>query len=271
MAKRNHPRPRERHQPAPSTATSGHGGQWLYGTHAVRAAWLNPRRSCRRLIVTEQAAEHFGPTGNFGLPPVGISRPGPEIAERQHIERHLPPGSVHQGMALLVDPLPDPAIETLCLEWTEMTAATVIVLDRAEDPHNVGAVLRSAAAFGAQAVILPDRHAPNATAALAKVASGALETVPLVRVTNLARALGQLKQAGFWCIGFDMAADALLAAADIGGKAALVLGSEGDGLRRLTRASCDLLVRIPLVRGGIESLNLSAAAAIALYERARDR
>jgi len=152
-----------------------------------------------------------------------------------------------------------------------MTAATVIVLDRAEDPHNVGAVLRSAAAFGAQAVILPDRHAPNATAALAKVASGALETVPLVRVTNLARALGQLKQAGFWCIGFDMAADALLAAADIGGKAALVLGSEGDGLRRLTRASCDLLVRIPLVRGGIESLNLSAAAAIALYERARDR
>lgn len=243
-------------RPAPPV----NGQIWLYGTHAVLAAWANPRRRCHRLLATPQASEQ--------LPPLPQGRPSPEKADRQEIERHLPPGAVHQGLALLADPLQELAIEDICQEADKVTSAVVVVLDRPADPQNIGAVLRSAAAFGAQAVILPDRHSPDTTAALAKAASGALETVPLIRVTNLARALDQLKKAGFWCIGLDMEGQTLLGDADLGGKAALILGSEGEGLRRLTRETCDLLVRIPL-SGRIESLNLAASAAIALYETRR--
>ncbi|MGF1640049.1 MAG: TrmH family RNA methyltransferase, partial [Rhodospirillales bacterium] len=135
---------------------------------------------------------------------------------------------------------------------------------------NVGAVLRAAAAFAADAVVVQDRHAPPAAGALAKAASGALETVPLVRVTNLARALRAAQAAGFWCAGFDGHAPTPLAAADLGGRVVLVFGAEGAGLRRLSRESCDLLVRIPIA-AGLDSLNLATAAAIALYERSRRR
>jgi 23S rRNA (guanosine2251-2'-O)-methyltransferase len=204
------------------------------------------------------------------LPKGVANRPGPEIVERQDIERMLPAGAVHQNLALLVGPLPETAIEDLCREAENLEKATIVVLDQAVDPQNIGAILRSAAAFGAQAVILPSRHSPSATPALAKAASGALEAVPLVQVTNLARALDLLKKAGFWCIGFDMDAPITLAEADLGGKAALVLGAEGEGLRRLTRETCDLLVRIPL-SDAMESLNLSVTAAIALYETKRAR
>ena len=255
--KRSRPRP-EASGPRPSV----NGQIWLYGTHAVLAAWANPRRRCHRLLTTAQASEQLP------APPETTVRPRPERVDRQEIERNLPQGSVHQGFALLVDPLPEPSIEDICRATESADTAVVVVLDRPADPRNIGAVLRSAAAFGAEAVILPDRHAPEATAALAKAASGALETVPLVRVANLARALELLKKAGFWCIGLDMEGKIALADADLGGKAALVLGSEGEGLRRLTRETCDLLARIPL-SGPIESLNLAASAAIALYETRR--
>jgi len=143
-----------------------------------------------------------------------------------------------------------------------------MVLDHVTDPRNVGSVMRSAAAFGCCTVIIHDRHGPISSGALAKAASGALETVPLVRVGNLARAMKKLKAGGFWCVGLDGEASQALQDIDITGKIAMVLGSEGAGLRRLTRENCDTLVHIPIT-GAMESLNLSNAAAIALYETAR--
>ncbi len=180
----------------------------------------------------------------------------------------LPPGAVHQGAALLSEPLTDVALEDVLDRAAEAEKSVVLVLDQVTDPQNVGAILRSAAAFGADAVLVPDRHAPPETGALVKAASGAVEIVPLVRVINLARALEELKKAGFWIAGLDGQAPQTLAAADMTGKVALVLGAEGEGLRRLTRDHCDILVRLPISER-MESLNVSAAAAVALYELAR--
>ncbi len=207
--------------------------------------------------LTELAAALDGP-----VPPV-------EIVDRRDLEAVLPPGAVHQGVVVQADPLPAIDLKAFLEDLAEVSEIRLVVLDQASDPRNIGAVLRSAAAFGARAVIVQDRHAPDATAALAKAASGALETVPLVRVVNVARALRGLKEAGFWLIGLDGAADLPLAGAGPGGRVVLVLGAEGGGLRRLTREACDALVRIP-IGPAVESLNLSTAAAIALYELARD-
>lgn len=232
---------------------------WLYGTHAVLAALANPARTLRRLVFA-------GPAPAF--PPDPPVRP--EAVPFEAIGELLPQGAVHQGIALLADPLAAPGIADFCRAVAASGRATVVVLDRVSDPQNVGAVLRSAAVFGADAVIMPTRHAPPVTGALAKAASGALETVPLIRVTNLARALEALKSAGFWCAGLDAAAETTLAAAQFAAMTALVLGAEGSGLRRLTRERCDLMVRVPGA-GPIASLNVSAAAAVALYELARRR
>jgi 23S rRNA (guanosine2251-2'-O)-methyltransferase len=170
-------------------------------------------------------------------------------------------------VALLSEPLREPALEDIVAEAGER--ALLVLLDRVSDPHNVGAVLRSAAVFGAQAVVVPEYGAPEITGALAKAASGAVEHVPLVRVVNLARAMDALKEAGFWCVGLDEEAERGLAGASPGGRVALALGAEGAGLRRLTRERCDLLARLP-ARGAIKSLNVSNAAAVALYELTRD-
>ena len=262
MAKRK--RPSATTAPSPSGASDSGGRTWLFGIHAVLAALGNPRRRCRRLVATTQGREHLDGT----LRDVEI--PDAEVMERRDIDRLLPPGAVHQGIAVLVEPLAELAVEDLCREVAADAEAVVVILDQATDPHNIGAVLRSAAAFGARAVIVPRRHAPEVTAVLAKAASGALETVPLVRVTNLVRAMSQLKEAGSWCVGLDAGATDTLAGAGLSGRVALVLGSEGAGLRRLTRETCDRLVRVPLT-DAMESLNVSVAAAIALYELARER
>lgn len=247
--------------PAPKAANPPGGDKvWLYGTHAVLAAWNNPRRACYRLLATAEASNRL----RQGV----ANRPGPEIVERQEIERHLPPGAVHQSLALLLGPLPETAIEDICRDTEAMDKAIIVVLDQAVDPQNIGAILRSAAAFGAQAVILPSRHSPAATPALAKAASGALEALPIVSVANLARALAELKDLGFWCVGLDATGTRPLAALGLGPQTALVLGSEGRGLRRLTRERCDDIAHLP-TRGAIRSLNVSNAAAVALYEVAR--
>jgi 23S rRNA (guanosine2251-2'-O)-methyltransferase len=233
---------------------------WIYGRHAVAAALGNPDRRCRRLMGTAEALAALGKAG--ALPRADLP---PETVMREEIDRVLPRGAVHQGLALEAAPFEERRLDVLSVKGETVAPPIAVALDQVTDPRNVGAVLRAAAAFGARAVILPDRHAPHESGALAKAASGALETVPMVRVANLARALGEIKEMGYWCVGLDAHAGQTLADAAAGGTPTLlVLGAEGEGLRRLTAERCDFLVRLP-ISGAVESLNVAAAAAVALY------
>jgi 23S rRNA (guanosine2251-2'-O)-methyltransferase len=227
----------------------------MYGWHTVTAALQNPARHVRKLLATENAARRLSGEGVSSRVPPEVVRPS-AIAER------LLPDAVHQGLYLETDPLPSPAIEDLPAQ------GTVLVLDQITDPHNVGAIFRSAAAFAASAIVMTQRHSPEATGALAKAASGALEHVPLINVQNLARALTTLKQSGFFVVGLDSTGDADLTDLALRAPLALVLGAEGKGLRQLTKAICDHVARIDLP-GDIKSLNVSNAAALALYVASR--
>ena len=229
----------------------------LYGVHAVAAALANPSRICRLLMATAESAKKL--SHRFGNLPEKVAV-DVAIVPRGDIERLLPDGAVHQGLLLEADPLP-PADASRLLAAEKRP---LVFLDRVTDPQNVGAVLRSAAAFGAGAVLLPARHAPADGGALAKAASGALEIVPLVRLGNLAAGLRQAKARGYWCIGLDPTARATVDQAKDYDRVALVLGAEGTGLRRLTRDHCDVLVRLPM-SGPVNSLNVAAAAAVALF------
>jgi 23S rRNA (guanosine2251-2'-O)-methyltransferase len=183
----------------------------------------------------------------------------------------LPEGAVHQGLALAVEPLAELDLQDVLRRAGTLPGRRIVVLlDRVSDPHNVGSVLRSASAFGALAVVLAMHGAPPVAGALAKAASGALERVPLIRVVNLARSLDRLKDAAFWICGLDETASQTLAALDLGERVALVLGSEGGGMRRLVRERCDYLARLP-TRAQQSTINVSNAAAVALYELTRDR
>ena len=263
-----------RPRPAPGKATPApaprrRGERWLYGRHAVAAALANPQRVWRRLVVLAgEEAEAQAFAGAAAARHRGAGEPV-QVVDRAALAALLPEGAVHQGWALEAEPLVPPDLDDV-LPAAEIAAGRTIVvaLDQVTDPYNVGAVLRSAAAFGAAAVIVAEHGAPAETGALAKAASGALDIVPLVRVVNLARALDRLKEAGFWCCGLAADGPETLAALDLGGRAALVLGSEGGGLRRLVRERCDYLARLP-TRPELPSLNVSNAAAIALYELAR--
>jgi 23S rRNA (guanosine2251-2'-O)-methyltransferase len=251
---------------APPRATPKTSGLWLYGLHAVRAALANPQRVAQRAVLTERAAEELGS-------PL-LRRVKVEAAAPDAVGRLLPPGSVHQGAALLCAPLPALDLRTL-LAASAATPRLILVLDQITDPHNVGAILRSAVAFGASAVIVQDRHAPPESGVLAKAASGALDIVPYVSVVNIARSLEELGAAGFWRVALAGDGEQSLAESRGDGDMALVLGSEGTGLRRLVRERCDVAAFIPMAKGPIEnameSLNVSNAAAIALYELTRGR
>lgn len=235
---------------------------WMFGLHAVRDALLNPARKRVRLITTKNAADRLADA-------IAVSGMVPEMADARKFPAPLDPASVHQGAALEVKPL----------DWgapTELLGGegpkTVLLLDRVTDPHNVGAVLRSAEVFGAAAVISPARHSAPETGALAKTASGALERQPYLRVKNLAATLEELKKLGYFIVGLDGEAEADLepALVQAGPRVALVLGAEGPGLREKTKETCDFLAKIPFA-GSFGSLNVSNATAVALYAAQRQR
>ena len=219
----------------------------------------NPDRACHRLLCTDGARADIEPLARQRGVPL-------EVADRQEIDRLAGPDMVHQGLAMEVEPLEPLALQDLP---DAAPGRPLLVLDQVTDPRNVGAILRSAAVFGAVAMLVQDRHAPPETAALAKAASGALESVPLVRVGNLARALDEVKDAGYWTVGLAGEVDETLNDVPLDRPVALILGAEGDGMRRLTREGCDQVVRIDMVPNEVGSLNVSNAAAVALYAATR--
>jgi 23S rRNA (guanosine2251-2'-O)-methyltransferase len=223
----------------------------LYGWHTVTMALSNPQRRIRKLLLTENAARRLSEESIE-------TKIAPEIVRPGQIDQRLGPDAVHQGLLAEADPLPSPDIETLEQE------GMVLVLDQITDPHNVGAIMRSAAAFAVKAIVTTARHSPEATGVLAKAASGALELVPLVTVQNLARALTQLNERGFMTVGLDSEGSEDLGAVALRQPLALVLGAEGKGLRQLTRETCSVVARLDMP-GAIKSLNVSNAAVLALY------
>jgi 23S rRNA (guanosine2251-2'-O)-methyltransferase len=244
----------------------------LYGVHACLAALANPNREVHRIVLATQSTDELEApvcdAANEGMELGGAPRPSIEFRDRRELDALLPRDAVHQGICIDVTPLPTAIIEDIIEQARDMSSACIVVLDQATDPRNIGAVMRTAAAFGALAVVVQDKHAPDITGSMAKAASGAVERVPLVRATNLARTLDQLKTAEFWCVGFDGHATDYLTAKTLQGRNAIVLGAEGAGMRRLTRETCDMLVKIPM-SDAVESLNLSNAATIALYQFAQ--
>ncbi len=223
----------------------------LYGWHPVIEALRNPRRRARRLIATENGARRL--REEFGKLPLE-----PEIVQPRAIDNLLTPDAVHQGLYLVCDPLEGPDLDAV------PESAFLVVLDQVTDPHNVGAVVRSCAAFGVDAIITTERHSPVATGVLAKAASGGLEHVPIISVRNLGDALEKLGEQGVLRVGLDSEGVSDLAVVPMRRPFALVLGAEGKGLRQRTRETCDVVARLDMP-GAIKSLNVSNAAAISLY------
>jgi 23S rRNA (guanosine2251-2'-O)-methyltransferase len=227
------------------------GPVYLYGLHTVRAALDNPRREKRQLLVTPNARARLAETGALGNIRVTETTP-------KELDNLLGAEAVHQGAALEVEPVSRFGLKDIS------PLRLVVVLDQITDPHNVGAILRTACAFGADAVVTTSRYAPRETGVMAKAASGALDMVPLIEVRNLGNAMETLKQQGMTLLGFDSEAPALLKPRTDAGALAIVLGAEGKGLRQRTRELCDEMVRLEMP-GPIKSLNVSNAAAIALF------
>lgn len=246
------------------------GAGWIWGFHAANAALSNPKRTIHDIYVTENVGERLNIPGK---------PPFPKISLPSEIDRLLPRGASHQGVALRCAPLEWPDISDIAFEAPD--DGLIIVLDQITDPHNVGAMLRLASAFGATAIIMQDRHAPPLSGALAKVATGCLETVPVCQVTNISNTLQDLAKTDWFITG--LAGETELELADAvknGGRQVIVMGAEGPGLRKRVRDSCDQLARIPMhshlhgakaLPGQAESLNVATAAAIALYEMRRPK
>lgn len=230
------------------------GGLKFWGRHAVEAALANPHRFVKKISGTREALEGLDIPSDVAV----------VYADVADLGRAIPRDAPHQGLVIDVDPLPDVWLGDILDEQQSPDARPLLLLDQVTDPHNVGAILRSAAAFDAAAIITQDRHAPPESGVVAKSASGALEIVPWIRVVNLSRALDEIAEAGYWRIGLDGDAEATLVEAMGSSKLALVMGAEGEGLRQNVAAHCDALARLPM-SPKMESLNVSNAAAIALY------
>ncbi|PJB69621.1 MAG: 23S rRNA (guanosine(2251)-2'-O)-methyltransferase RlmB [Alphaproteobacteria bacterium CG_4_9_14_3_um_filter_47_13] len=229
----------------------------LWGTHAVREAWLNQDRTVRGLYITEDALGAFKDI-------LSLRKTPPSVIEKKELDRLLPPGAVHQGIALHTEPLPEVFIQDLIIKTKNIENTIILMLDQVTDPHNVGAILRSASAFGAAGVIMQRKYSPELTGTLAKTASGAVEHISVAYEINLSDTLDLLKENGFFAMGLDERGDQSISHIKKEGKIVLVLGAEGTGLRPKVREHCDHLVRLP-TQGAIASLNVSNAAAVALY------
>lgn len=238
------------------------GAALLWGAHSVEAALTNPRRKCRRLFATEAGFARVAAAASQNG--VRVERVGDD-----ELTRRLTKDAVHQGLLLEAEALPRAGLDEVVLD-APAGQRLVVILDQITDPHNLGAILRSSAGFGALAVVVQERHSPPLGGTVAKTASGALDRVPVVEVVNIARTLEELKEAGFQTLGFDSEAAYEIGQCDLTGDVALVMGAEGDGLRRLVRENCDRLVRLPTAPR-LPSLNVSNATAVALYEATRQR
>ena len=235
----------------PSKAPAGRPRFW--GKHAVGAALANPERTVRKILGTREALAGFDLPANVPV----------TFAEAADLARLVPGDAPHQGVVIEVEPLEDMWLADL-LEHGRDDNRPLVILDGVTDPHNVGATMRSAAAFDALGIVTPDRNAPPESGTIARAASGALETVPWIRVVNLARALEEIAEAGFWRIGLTGHATQTLSEAMGTQRIAIVLGAEGEGMRKNTEEHCDELAKLPISEK-VESLNVSNAAAIALY------
>lgn len=231
----------------------------LFGTHAVRAAWHNPERQIQALYITQQALKDF----QSDLAVKGVKRPPPTIIDKKELDRATQ-GAVHQGIALACSELPETFLSDLLIKATAQNKNVLLMLDQVTDPHNVGAIIRSACAFGACGIIVQTRHAPNFEGVLAKTAVGSLEHIPIIHETNLSRALETLQEHGWFIIGLDERGEKTISQIDTHEKIVLVLGAEGPGLRRNVAEHCDQLVRLP-TSDKMPSLNVSNAAAVSLY------
>lgn len=244
----------------------------LFGFHAVAEAWLNPSRDIHALYITQNALDGFE-TIQAQADNSNLKRPSPIVVEKHEIENCLPKGSVHQGIALSTAPLSVLGLPDLLIKTQTQDSALILILDQVTDPHNVGAITRSACAFGADGILTQSRHTPDLTGVLAKTACGALEHVPFAAETNLSRAIEELQDNHFIILGLDERGDINIdeaAKRHRSDKIALVLGAEGPGIRRLVKEKCDFLVRLPM-EGPMPSINVSNAAAVALYAIAVDK
>ncbi len=245
----------------PQNRARGEGGGKLkidlFGTHAVSEAWKNPKRFVHALYITEAAMPGFTAKG-------GGKRPNPTIVTKEQLDKSLPPGTVHQGIALSCQPLEEISVSDLIVRAADKPRSVLVMLDQVTDPHNVGAIARSASAFGADGMILQRKHAPEPTGIFAKTACGAVDHLPIAYETNLNRTLETLKDAGYTAIGLDEHSPKTFRSLPAYDKVVLVLGAEGPGMRRLVKEHCDVLVTLP-TGGAIASLNVSNAAAVALY------
>lgn len=261
----HHRAPEARPQAGKPDRSTQTGEVWLFGHHAVAAALANQERRVLRLLVTTESLARLKEDQTV---PQGVLAKAHTVG-RAEIDKVVGENAVHQGVAMLTRMI-DHHLEDVLAMAEHRDSFCVVLLDQVSDPHNVGAIIRSAAAFDAAAVITLDRRAATETGTMAKSASGALDRIAFVQTTNLSRAIEVLKEHQFWVVGLEADGSKTLSAIDLKGRVAFVLGTEGEGLRRLVRENCDEIARLP-INAASESLNVSNAAAVALYERQRQR